>query len=161
MSSRTRFLALAGVTAALYAALTLVVSPIAYGPVQFRVAELLKPLAFLGVPYIWGLGAGLVLANTFSPMAGPWELVFMPVVCVLGGYLCRYVARRAGWLTAGAAYATIIAGAVAEMLHAVARLPYGPTFASLWVSELALIVVLGVPIVKALAERVRLVRWES
>ena len=161
MSSKTRFLALAGVTAALYAVLTLIVSPIAYGPVQFRVAEVLKPLAFLGAPYIWGLGVGLILANAFSPMVGPWELAFMPVVSVLGGYLCRYLARRAGWLVAGAAYATIIAAAVAEMLHVVAHLPYGPTFASLWVSELALIAVLGVPLVRMLAERVRLTRWES
>lgn len=159
--SKTRFIALAGMTAALYAVLTLIVSPVAYGPVQFRLAELLKPLAFLGAPYIWGLGIGLVVANAFSPMAGAWELAFMPFVCVAGGYLCRYLARRTGWLAAGAVYSTIISAAVAEMLHVVARLAYGPTFLGLWVSEFLLIVVLGVPLTKTLLARVRLAKWDA
>ncbi|TMJ06113.1 MAG: QueT transporter family protein, partial [Bacillati bacterium ANGP1] len=33
-----------GVVAALYAAITIVLNPLSYGPLQLRVAEILKPL---------------------------------------------------------------------------------------------------------------------
>jgi len=42
--SPARRVALAGVVGALYVVLSLVVAPFAFGPVQFRVGEALKPL---------------------------------------------------------------------------------------------------------------------
>ena len=57
----------AGAIAALYAALTIALSFIGYGPIQFRVAEALCILPFFFPFSVWGLFVGCVLANLFSP----------------------------------------------------------------------------------------------
>lgn len=72
--SRTRSIAQAGVIAAAYAGLTLVVLqfPIGYGPVQFRLSEALTVLAVLTPAAVPGLWAGTVLANLFMlAVVGP------------------------------------------------------------------------------------------
>ena len=62
-----RKIAFAGVVAALYATLTMAVAPIAYGPIQFRIAEVLCILPFF-FPYAApGLFVGCVVANLLSP----------------------------------------------------------------------------------------------
>lgn len=69
MRSKTHLLALNGVIAAAYAALTLVASAmnLAYGPVQFRFSEALTVLPFL-FPGTWpGVFVGCLVANLLSP----------------------------------------------------------------------------------------------
>ncbi|MRS12007.1 MAG: QueT transporter family protein [Actinobacteria bacterium] len=67
MSGHARTIAHAGVIAATYAALTLVViqSPLGYGPVQFRLSEALTVVACLTPAAIPGLWIGAVVANAF------------------------------------------------------------------------------------------------
>ena len=67
MQKNTRNIARAGVIAAAYAALTLVViqSPLGYGPVQFRLSEALTVVACFTPAAIPGLWIGAVLANAF------------------------------------------------------------------------------------------------
>mgnify|MGYP002571364813 CR=1 FL=1 len=75
MRSKTQRLALNGVIAAAYAALTLVASAmnLAYGPVQFRFSEALTVLPFL-FPGTWpGLFVGCLVANLLSPY-GPIDM---------------------------------------------------------------------------------------
>ena len=64
---RTRYIAQAGVAAALYAALTLIVIqyPLGYGPVQFRLSEAVTILALFTPAAIPGLWIGTMLANAF------------------------------------------------------------------------------------------------
>ena len=62
-----RKIAFAGVIAALYAALTIALHFIGYGPIQFRVAEALCILPFFFPFSIWGLFIGCILANLVSP----------------------------------------------------------------------------------------------
>lgn len=54
--------------ASIYAALTLVISPIAYSEIQFRLSEIMVFLAFYNRKYIPGLIIGCIVANLFSPM---------------------------------------------------------------------------------------------
>lgn len=58
-----------GVVAALYVALTLSLSFLAYRDIQFRVAEALMLLCFFNKDYIIALTVGCFIANLFSPMA--------------------------------------------------------------------------------------------
>lgn len=70
-----RKLTFAAVIGALYAALTVALAPIAYGPLQFRVSEALCILPFF-FPYTsWGLFIGCALANLFGGY-GPLDIVF-------------------------------------------------------------------------------------
>lgn len=62
-----RKIVLAGVVAALYAVLTIVEAPIAYGPVQFRIAEALCILPFYFPITSLGLFVGCIIANLLSP----------------------------------------------------------------------------------------------
>jgi len=63
----TRKIAFAGAIAAVYAALTIALSFIGYGPIQFRVAEALCILPFFFPFSVWGLFVGCILANLISP----------------------------------------------------------------------------------------------
>ena len=74
--TNTHLLALNGVIAAAYAALTYVAAAmnLAYGPVQFRVSEALTVLPFL-FPGTWpGLFVGCLVANLMSPY-GPLDIL--------------------------------------------------------------------------------------
>jgi uncharacterized membrane protein len=73
---------------------------LSYGPVQFRVAEVLKALALFDPAFILGFAIGNLLSNLTSPYVGPWELVFMPVANLVGASLC-WLLRR--WPYVGAA----------------------------------------------------------
>ena len=65
---KTYWIAVNAIIAALYASLTIAISPIAYGEIQFRVTEILIFLAFYNKRYIPGLIIGCFLANLASPM---------------------------------------------------------------------------------------------
>ena len=56
----------AAVVAAVYAALTIVLAPISYGPIQFRVSEALTILPFLMPCTVWGVFLGCVIANLYT-----------------------------------------------------------------------------------------------
>ena len=58
-----------GVIAATYAALTIAMSPIAYGPIQFRFSEIMVLFCFFNKKYSIGLTLGCFLANLMSPTA--------------------------------------------------------------------------------------------
>lgn len=54
------------IVAALYAVLTWALPALSYGPIQFRVSEVMTLLAFFNPVYIWGLTVGCALANLLS-----------------------------------------------------------------------------------------------
>jgi uncharacterized membrane protein len=80
---RTRFIAQAGVIAAVYAVLTWLTlafgGVLAWGPVQFRVSEAAVVLAVLTPAAIPGLTIGSVIANAFNPGA-VWPFSALDVV---------------------------------------------------------------------------------
>ena len=97
MRSKTQLLALNGVIAAAYAALTLVASAmnLAYGPVQFRFSEALTILPFLFPGTAPGLFVGCVLANLLSPY-GALDLIFGSAATLIAALLTQHTRRR--WL---------------------------------------------------------------
>ncbi len=138
-----RRVAIAGVVGALYGVLSLIVAPLAYGPLQFRLGEVLKPLVIKYPVTIPAFAVGVGIVNLFSPLAGGLELILMPVVNLAGGVLCWFVARRVGGkvgtYAASLLFALIIAAGVATVLHFAAGLPYLVAFGSVAVSEVILL----------------------
>ncbi|SRR5713226_7709768 len=144
---RAAALAEIGVVAALYATVTIVLNPLSYGPLQLRVAELLKPLVVWEPHLIPAFVIGNFLSNLTSPFAGPWELIFMPFANLVGASACYVVGRRAPW--AGAAlYALVIAAAVSLLLSVVLKIRYALLFPGLLGSEMILLLA-GVPLMQA------------
>lgn len=74
-----------------YAALTVALSPISYGPVQFRVSEALTVLPFLLPGTVWGLFVGCVLANLFT--GSVLDIVFGSLATLLAGLLTARFGR--------------------------------------------------------------------
>lgn len=142
-NSPARRVAIAGVVGALYVVLSLAVAPFAFGPLQFRLGEVLKPLVIKYPATIPAFAVGVGIVNLFSPLAGALELVLMPAVNLVGGVLCWFVARRVrgviGTYLASFLFAIIIAAGVATVLRFAAGLPYLVSFASVAVSQTVLL----------------------
>ena len=85
-------LAVMAVIAAAYAALTIVLAPISYGPVQFRVSEALTALPFLMPGAVWGIFAGCVLANLYA--GSVLDIVFGSLATLLAGLLTAWFGKK-------------------------------------------------------------------
>jgi uncharacterized membrane protein len=92
----TRRLVMAALIAAIYAVLTVGLAPISFSIIQFRFSEILKVFVLFDPFLAFGIGLGTFLANTFSPMVGPWELIWMPLTDMLGGILAWGLYRMIG-----------------------------------------------------------------
>ena len=93
--SSVRPIATAAVIAALYAALTYVSAPLAFGQVQFRLSEILTVLPYFTPAAIPGLFIGCVLANVASPF-GPVDIICGSLATLLAALLSRVMPVK--WL---------------------------------------------------------------
>jgi uncharacterized membrane protein len=134
------------VIAAAYAALTVYLAPVSYGPYQLRFSEILKPLVIWEPHLIPAFVIGNFLGNLTSPFVGPWELVWMPFANLVGGWAAWRLGRVNAYLGA-TAYAVVIAAAVTVMLSVILHASMRVLFPPLLVSEVSLIV-LGVPVMQ-------------
>jgi hypothetical protein len=130
--------------AAAYAALTVFLAPASYGPLQLRVAEVLKPLVIWEPQLIPAFVLGNFLSNLGSPYAGPWELGWMPFANLVGAWACWRLGRRNPYLGA-AAYAAVVALAVATMLSSLLHARFRVLLPPLLGSEVLLLLI-GVPV---------------
>lgn len=147
MKMTTRKIALCGVTAGLYAAITLLTSSFAYGPVQFRVAEALAVLCCFEPSAVLGVTLGCFIANIFSTVSA-LDMVVGTLATLLA-CLCMVRCRKA-WLSIwpnvvfnGLMIGALIAGTSAPDAFWRMFLISGLQVA---VGELAVMTVLGVPL---------------
>jgi len=94
------------IVAAIYVALTMAVSPIAFGPIQFRISEILLLLCFFNPKYGFSLVIGCFLANLFSPY-GWIDWVFGTGQTLITVLLIIWAARQKMPLWAASLAATI------------------------------------------------------
>ena len=103
---RTRFIAQAGVIAAVYAAATLItlmlLQGLAWGPVQFRVSEAICVVAVLTPAAVPGLTVGCIIANLFAMVIngtgalGLLDVVFGSIATCIGAWFCWRLRKRPG-----------------------------------------------------------------
>lgn len=65
-----------GIIMALYIALTLLVSPVASGMIQFRISESLNHLAVFNRKLMWGVLGGVIFYNLFYGGLGILDVIF-------------------------------------------------------------------------------------
>ena len=85
-----RSLCMSAVIAALYAALTLLLAPISYGPIQLRLSEALTLLPMLLPQAVPGLFVGCLIANLYTGMLT--DIIFgslATLIAAIGTYLLR------------------------------------------------------------------------
>lgn len=66
-SSTVQTIVSTAIIAAMYVAVTMIIQPIAYGPVQVRISEMFNYLVLFKKRYIWGVTLGVFLSNLMSP----------------------------------------------------------------------------------------------
>ncbi len=124
--------------AASYFVLTVAVAPIAFGPVQFRISEMLKPLALFAPWFAPAFAIGTGFANLFSPF-GAWDYLAMPIVDAAAAWVCWKLRRRP--IAALVVQAVIISVGVAVFpLGLGARMPVWITLPGVLLSQLILLI---------------------
>ncbi len=156
---KTRDLSLMAVYAALYAAMVVVFQPISFSVMQFRIAGVLRPGIARKRDLAIAYALGTVVANIFSPYAGIYELLFMPVMSLLAGIIGYYVAKQFNnnYYVCGAVIAVIIPVSVAWMLNQLFNTPIIAALPGLLIAE-QVINVLGATIFKMIEPRYKW--WE-
>ncbi len=138
-NTRTRDLALVATFASLYAVLVFAFAPISFGPLQFRLAGVLRPGIARRRVLAVGYALGVAVGNLFTPFPLYYEILFMPLMSLVAGLAGYQIAKwlKGRYLTAGAVIASIISLSVSWMLSQplVASLPMILTFPSLFVTE--------------------------
>ena len=132
--NRTVKLAQAGLVAAVYTALTLLIQPLSFGMVQFRVSELLTVLPVYMPAAIPGLTVGCFLSNliglsTGANPAGGWDLLFGTAATGMAAWL-TYAFRkvRVGRLPLLATLPPVVLNAFivgTELYYVYGGLPWG------------------------------------
>lgn len=89
---KVRFITTAAVIAALYAALTYAFAFMSYGPVQFRIAEILTVLPYFTPAAIPGLVIGCLLSNIGSPL-GPIDIIVGTSATLIASLLSRIMPK--------------------------------------------------------------------
>lgn len=68
--SKTHFITVSAIIAALYCAVTLIAAPSSFGPIQFRISEVFTILPVFSLAAVPGLTAGCLLSNLVGFMIG-------------------------------------------------------------------------------------------
>ena len=96
MKTTTKFLARSAAIAAVYASLTLILSPISFGSMQLRASEALSVLAYFSPTAVVGLAIGCAVANMWSPY-GLVDIIFGSLATLLAAYITYKLPKRGVW----------------------------------------------------------------
>ena len=95
-SEKTRFIVFSAAIAAIYTVLTMIFAPISFGPVQFRISEMLCILPYFTPAAIPGLFIGCLLSN-FLCGAAALDVIFGSLATLIGAFFA-YKLRNHKWL---------------------------------------------------------------
>ena len=154
MKISIRKIAFAAVVAAAYAALTIVLAPISFGPLQLRVSEVLCILPFFFPSSAWGLFVGCVIANMFS-IYGVIDVIFGSAATLVSGFCVIWLGKRSEGIISKilacfspAVFNALFVGGV--IAYSVAEDAFWSVYvfsgAEIFLSELAVLLILGLPI---------------
>ncbi len=170
MKISTKRLVTLSLVTAIYVVLTLAIAPLSYGPVQFRLSEVLNLLAFINPVYGIAVTLGCLIANLFT--MNIFDIVFGTLATALSVFLIGKSknlivaslyptilnAIIVGWVIVGA----YITGDMLFFLNnpdvvdettlstTTANLTYLFTALSVGAGEFAVCTVIGVPLIKYL-----------
>ena len=141
----TRSLCVSAVIAALYAAMTLLLAPISYGPIQLRLSEAMTLLPMLLPQAIPGLFVGCLIANLYTGMLT--DIIFGSLATLLAA-IGTYALRKKPALAA--ACPVVANGVIVGLVLALSfNLPVALTMLDVAIGEVGA-VLLGMLILAAL-----------
>ena len=139
-----RMLAKTAVMAALYVVLTVVVAPVGFGPIQFRISEILVLLCFFRKDYIYSLIVGCFIANLFNPILE--TLVVDLIFGTLHTVISVIIISRMKNIYLASLVPTLFMFIIGLELYFVLGLPFWITTLTLMLSEFIVVSLIAVPI---------------
>lgn len=136
--------------AAAYAALTVLIQPLSYGPVQFRLSEMLVLLAFYRKDYSISLILGCFIANLFSPF-GLYDIIFGTLATALAVLPMYYVKN----IFVAALFPVITNGLLVGYELFLVGEPFLFSVGTVALGELVVVFVLGIMLFKLILEKNR------
>ncbi len=145
------------IVAALYAVITFVLAPISYGPIQFRISEIMVLLAFFDPFYIAGLTVGCFIANMLGPN-GIMDIIIGTLATFISVYAIsitgKFVKNNKTSLIIASLWPTIFNGLIIGwMLNYVYQFPLLLSIGEVAIGEFVVVTVVGVPVIKLLQNR--------
>ncbi|MFJ7954075.1 QueT transporter family protein [Lysinibacillus sp. NPDC096418] len=152
---KVKFLATSGIIAALYIAVTLLVTPFGFTEVQFRVSEMFNHLVAFNPRFAVGIIIGVFISNIFSPL-GVYDLAFgvghSVITISLFIFICKFVKNIWARLIINTLLFTCTMFIIAFELNLALELPFLWTWLTVAVGEFVVLAV-GAPIMYALNKR--------
>lgn len=161
---RIRLIVYSGIIAALYVVLTLPMAQFAFGPIQFRLAEVLTVLPAFAAGYIPGVSLGCFLANLLNPNnLGPVDIICGTIATVLAGIFTRILGKKnkiLGIIPPVVFNGLIVGGYLPFLLvdegSEVTAAAVGLSMFEVAASEAVLLVIVGIPFILLLEKNSRL-----
>ena len=136
------------IMAAAYVALTLLIQPLSFGEVQFRISEILMLLVFYNKKYSISMILGCLIANLWSPYL-LWDMVFGTFATSLA---CLFMAKSKSLIVASiwpTVFNGLIVGAEISILS---EIPYLLCVVTVGFGELVVVSIFGTIIFKSLMQ---------
>ncbi|OCA83028.1 hypothetical protein A8F94_17945 [Bacillus sp. FJAT-27225] len=154
-----RTLAVNGIIAALYIAVTMLIQPLAFSAVQFRVSEMFNHLIVFNKKYFFGIALGVFLANLFFSTLGVLDLIFgfgqSVIALLITIFASRYVKGIWARMAINTTVFTVTMFLIAWELNIALGFPFFYTWLTVAIGEFVVLAV-GAPIMYAIHKRVNL-----
>ena len=155
-----RFIVLNGLLAGLYVVFTLPFANIAYGPIQFRLAEVLTVFPIFSAAAIPGVTLGCFIANLINPNnLGPVDIIGGTLATLIAGYFSWLIGKKnkpLGIIPPIVFNGLIVGGYLPFLLvdegSTVTAQAVGISMLSVAGSEAVLLVVLGLPLIAVISK---------
>ncbi|MFF2179144.1 QueT transporter family protein [Lysinibacillus sp. NPDC058147] len=152
---KVKFLAMSGIIAAFYIAVTLLVGSFGFTEVQFRLSEMFNHLVAFNPRFAVGIIIGVFISNIFSPL-GIYDLIFgvghSMITLGLLILICKFVKNIWARLVINTFLFTCTMFIIAFELNLALELPFFWTWLTVAVGEFVVLAV-GAPIMYILNKR--------
>lgn len=139
---KIRQLSKMAIVTALYIVLTMPIASVTYGPIQFRIAEILNLLAFIDPLYIPAVTLGCAIANFYS---------FGIIDVFVGGagtLFATYLIHKTKNIWLASLWPAVFGTFIAAELYFLKIAPFWASTLSIGISEIIIVTIIGVPVFK-------------
>lgn len=142
------------IVASLYIVLTMIVAPVSYGPVQFRISEILNLVVFFNPLYGISLVIGCAISNLFSPM-GIYDVIFGTLSTLLS---VIFISKSKNLFIASLWPSLFIPLIVGLELYVLQELPFITTVPFILIGEFVVVTLIGYPLFKLTMKNEKFIR---
>lgn len=152
---KIKTMATSGIIAALYVAVSLLITPLAFSAIQFRIPEMFNHLVVFNKKFIFGIVLGVFVTNIFSPL-GMYDLIFGVSQSILALSIMIFSAKFISGIFKRMVFNTLVFTftmfIIAFELNLALELPFLLTWLTVAIGEFV-VMAIGIPIMIALNKR--------